>query len=79
MRKLVIFTICAVIIIKHRRRPVPHVSIFDLVGDEQARLILLLMSSRQPEPFAKTMQHFRRMARVTALMHLCGNRPKIKV
>lgn len=77
MRKLVILTVIAVIIIKHRRRPVPHVSVYDLVGLEQARLIYVL-SQRAPEPFAKTMTGLRRICRVVELMHLAGNRPNIK-
>lgn len=76
MRKLVILTALAVIIIKHRRRPVPHVSVYDLVGDEHERLIRLLMAPK-PEPFGKTMTGLRRICRVVELMHLAGNKPNI--
>ena len=76
MRKLALLTIAAVIIIKHRRPNVPHVSVFDLIGNEQARLIYLLTA---PKPFNKHIARWKREARVIGLMHLCGNRPRIEV
>lgn len=75
MRKLALFTIAAVIIIKHRRRPVPHVSVFDLVGNEHARLIYILCQSK---PCNEHIAKLKRYARVVGLMHLAGNRPTIK-
>lgn len=57
----------------------PHVSAYQLAWVEQARLIALCHTLAQPEPFAKTMQMFRRMCRVTEMMFLAGNRPKIKL
>jgi hypothetical protein len=76
VRKLVILTALAMIVIKHRRRPVPHVSVFQLIGDEQARLLYLL-SARLPRN--KHIDQWKRDATVCGLMHLANNKPKITI
>lgn len=82
MRKLAILTLLAVIIIKHRRRPMPHVSVFTLVGNEHARLVYMLSQRHQRctcnDPKTCQVSQWNRNAIVTGLMHLAGNRPSIK-
>lgn len=73
MRKLAILAAIAVVIIKHRRRSVPHVSVYELIGSEQARLLYLLTAPKFNEHIAQ----WKRQARVVGLMHLAGNRPDL--